>query len=100
MKGQTNMLSNKRGCPRRTNVGLDRVSIVPLDWSMDGTSKQRLMHEHVGKHAKRMHRSKESQTGGTNQAWQATLHGEEKGMHQANRNHGDASHKWLHPNRP
>ena len=27
--GQTNMLSNKRGCPRRTNIGLDRVSIVP-----------------------------------------------------------------------
>ena len=26
---QTNMLSNKRGCPRRTNVGLDGVSIVP-----------------------------------------------------------------------
>ena len=37
MKGQTGMLSNQRGCPRRTNVGLDRVSIVPLDWSMDDT---------------------------------------------------------------
>ena len=36
-RGQTNMLSNKRGCPRRTNVGLDQVSIVPLDWSMDDT---------------------------------------------------------------
>ena len=24
------MLSNKRGCPRRTNVGLDQMSIVPL----------------------------------------------------------------------
>ena len=35
--GQTNMLSNKRGCPRRANVGLDQVSIVPLDWSMDDT---------------------------------------------------------------
>ena len=37
MKRQTNMLSNKRGCPRRKNVGLDRVSIVPLDWSMNDT---------------------------------------------------------------
>ena len=30
-RGQTSMLSNKRGCPRRRNVGSDRVSIVPLD---------------------------------------------------------------------
>ena len=28
-RGQTNILSNKSGCPRRTNVGLDQVSIVP-----------------------------------------------------------------------
>ena len=43
MKGQTSMLSNKRVCPRRTNVGLDQVSIVPLDWSMNDTSKQRFI---------------------------------------------------------
>ena len=36
-RGQTNILSNKRGCPRRTNVGLDQVSIVPICWSMDDT---------------------------------------------------------------
>ena len=31
-KRQKNMLSKKKwGCPRRTNVGLDRVFIVPLD---------------------------------------------------------------------
>ena len=36
-QGQTSLLSNKRGCPKRTNVGLDRVSIVPLNWSMDDT---------------------------------------------------------------
>ena len=36
-QGQTNMLSNKKGYTRRTNVGLDRVSIVPLDWSTDDT---------------------------------------------------------------
>jgi len=34
---QTNILSNKRGCPRRTNVDLDQISIVPLDWSMNDT---------------------------------------------------------------
>ena len=27
--------TNKRGCPRRTNVGLDLVSIVPLDLNRD-----------------------------------------------------------------
>ena len=36
-KRQRNMLSNKKGCSRRTNVGLDRVPIVPLDWSVDDT---------------------------------------------------------------
>ena len=35
--GQTSILSNKRGCHRRTNIDLDWVSIVPLDWSMDDT---------------------------------------------------------------
>ena len=79
MKGKTSMSLDKKGCPRRTNVGLDQVSIVPVDWSMDDISKQRLMYEHVGKHAKRMHKSKESQTGGTKQARQATSHGAEKG---------------------
>ena len=64
------MLSNKRGCPRWINVGLDRVSIIPLDWSMDDISEQRLMNEHVGKHAK-MHKSEESQTGSTKQEKQA-----------------------------
>ena len=36
-KRQTNMLSNKRGCFTRINVGLDRMSIITLDWSMDDT---------------------------------------------------------------
>ena len=35
MVGQINMLSNKRQHPRRTNVGLDQMSIVPFDWIMD-----------------------------------------------------------------
>ena len=34
---QTNKLSNKKGCPWRTNVGLDQMSRVPLDWRMDDT---------------------------------------------------------------
>ena len=37
MKGKTSMLSRKIGCLRRKNVGLDRLSIVPLDWSIDDT---------------------------------------------------------------
>ena len=43
-KGQTSMLSNKqarkgvlKGCPKRMNVGLDLVSVVPLCWSTDNT---------------------------------------------------------------
>ena len=68
VKGQTRMLLGKRGCPKRINAGLDRMSTVPLDWSMDGTSKQRLMHEHVGKCVKRIHISKESQMGGIKKA--------------------------------
>ena len=36
-QGQTSILSNKRGCPRRKNVGLNRVSVVPLNWSMNNT---------------------------------------------------------------
>ena len=46
-QGKTSILSTrkakracyqtKRECLRRTNVGLDWVSIVPLDWNMDNT---------------------------------------------------------------
>ena len=36
-KGQTSMLSCKRGCPEKTNVGLDLGSIVPLYLSIDDT---------------------------------------------------------------
>ena len=32
-----NKQANKKGFPRRTNVDLDLVSVVPLDWSMDDT---------------------------------------------------------------
>ena len=40
-RGQRNMLSNKRGCLRKTNVGLYRVFVVPLNWSMDNTQQVR-----------------------------------------------------------
>ena len=37
VKGQTSKQVNKRGCLRGKNVGLDRVSIASLCWSMDDT---------------------------------------------------------------
>ena len=49
-----------------SKTGVDLHEIVRI--MLDHTSKQRLMHGHVGKRAKGMHRSKESQTGGTKQA--------------------------------
>ena len=64
------MLSNKRGCLRRTNVGLDQVSIAWIEvWTT-----HRLMHEHISKRATRKHRFKESQTGGTEQETKAYQH--------------------------
>ena len=36
-KRQTSKKTNKRWCPRGTSVGLDRMSITSLCWSMDGT---------------------------------------------------------------
>ena len=64
------MLSNKRGCLRRTNVGLDQVSIAWIEvWTT-----HRLMHEHISKRATRKHRFKESQTGGIEQETKAYQH--------------------------
>ena len=60
-----------------TKTGVNPHEIVRI--RLDDISKQRLMHEHVGKHAKRMHISKESQTGGIKQAWQETSNRAEKG---------------------
>ena len=57
-------------------MGVNPHKIVGI--RLNDRGKQRLMHEHVSKHAKRMHRSKESQMGGTKQAWQATSHRAEK----------------------
>ena len=51
-----------RSCVSKTSVNSHKIIGIRLD----NTSKQGLMHEHVGKRAK-MQRSKESQTGGTKQ---------------------------------
>ena len=48
-------------------IGVNSHEIVGI--RLDVTSKQGLMHEHVGKHAK-MQKSKERQTGGTKKARQ------------------------------
>ena len=77
--------------------GVNPHGIVRI--KLDDTSKQRLMHEHVGKRT-RMQKSKESQTCGTKQARQISSHGVEKGVHQAHQHHEDASHKRLSPNKP
>ena len=56
----------------------------------------KLMLEHVSKRAK-LQGSKESQTGGAKQAWQAYQHCmEEKGGYQAHQHHKGVSHKWSH----
>ena len=94
-RGQTNMLSNKRGHPRKTNVGLG----CPQFHEIGVWMTHRLMHEHVSKRAN-MQRSKESQMGGTKQARQASHRTKwRKGMHQANQHHRGVSHKWSHPNK-
>jgi len=51
-----------------SKTGVNPHEIVGI--RLDDTSKQGLMHEHIGKHAK-MQRSKESQIGGIKQARQA-----------------------------
>ena len=50
-----------------SKIGVNSHEIVGI--RLDVTSKQGLMHEHVGKHAK-MQKSKERQTGGTKKARQ------------------------------
>ena len=55
------------GC-RVSKMGVNPYEIVGI--RLDDTSKQGLMHEHVGKRVK-MQRSKESPTGGTKQSRQA-----------------------------
>ena len=56
---------------RVSKIGVNLYEIVGI--RLDDTSKQGLMHEYVGKHAK-MQRSKKSQTSGTKQERQALHH--------------------------
>ena len=68
-RGKTNMLSTRKGkricyqtkmgCPKRTNVGLDQVSIVPWDWSMDDTRTYSMQRCKEAEKAKRVAQSKQ-----------------------------------------
>ena len=60
---------DSRSCVSKTSVNSHKI----IEIRLDNTSKQGLMHEHVGKRAK-MQRSKESQTGGTKQERKAQRH--------------------------
>ena len=51
--GKQTCYQTKGGCPRRTNVGLGQVSIVPLDWSMDDTQTYAWTCRQVCKEAKK-----------------------------------------------
>ena len=85
-KRQTNILSNKRGCPRRTNVGLDRVSIATLDWSMGDTQSHAWTCWQACKDTK-----KQRNSNGWHKASKASIstsHGVEKGVYQAHQHHG------------
>ena len=78
-QGQKNVLSNKRGCPRKTNVGLDRVSIVLWDWSMDNIQTHAWTCRQACKNAK-----KQRKPGRWHKASKAsitTLQGVEKGVY-------------------
>ena len=75
------MLSNKRGCPRRTNVGLDRVYIIALDWSMDDMNEQRLMHEHVASMQRCIKVRKAKPVAQSKQGKHINSHGAEKGVY-------------------
>ena len=93
-KRQRNMLSNKMGCPWGTNVGLDQVTIVPLNWSMDNTPTHTRTCRHVCKDAKKQRKPNGWRK--TSKASISTLHGAEKGVNQKHQHHGGVSHKWLY----
>ena len=57
----------------------------------------KLMHEHVGKHAKKQRKPNKRHK--ASKASISTLHGAEKGVYQAHLHHGGVSHKWSHLNK-
>ena len=98
MKKQTSMLLNKRWCPRRINIGLDWVSVVPLDWNIDDTQTHVWTCRQVCKEAKKQRKPSRWSKG--SKASISTSHGAEKGVNQAHQHHGGVSHKWLHKKKP
>ena len=82
----------KRWCPRRTNVGLDPVSIAPLDRSMDDTKTYAWTCKQVCKNEK-----KQRKPNGWYKASIKTSHAVEKSVYQAHQHHRDVSHEWSHP---
>ena len=93
-KRQRNMLSNKRGCLRRTNIGLDRVSIAPLDGSMDDTRTHTRTYRQACKDAKKQKEPNEWHK--ASKASISTSHRVKKGAYQEHQHHGGVSHKWSH----
>ena len=58
----------------------------------------KLMHEHVGKHAKKQRKPNKRHK--ASKASISTSHGVKKSVNQADQHHRGVSHKWLHPNKP
>ena len=86
------MLSNKRGCFTRINVGLDRMSIITLDWSMDDTQTLARTCRQACKDVK-----KQRKPNGCHKASKASIstsHKAEKGVNQAHQHHEGVSQKW------
>ena len=71
-----------------SKIGVNSHEIVGI--RLDVTSKQGLMHEHVGKHAKMQ--KKQGKTNGWHKESKASItssHGAKKGVYQAHQYHGD-----------
>ena len=83
-------------CISKTSVNLHEIVGIRLN----DTSKQRLMHERVGKRVKMQKRQrKPNRWHKASRASTTSLHEVEKGMYKAHQHHGDVFHKWLHPNK-
>ena len=83
---------NKRGHPRRTNVGLDRVSLVPLDQSMDDIQTNAWTCRKACKDA--IKQRKPNKWHKASKACISALHRAGKGVSQPHQHHKGVSHKW------
>ena len=101
-QGKTSILSTrrakracyqtKRECLRRTNVDLDRVSIVQWEWSTSDAQTHAWTRRQVCKDTK-----KQRKLNGWHKASKASIttsHEAEEGVYQAHQHHKDMSHKW------